>query len=135
MQGRHCFDVRLQPSCRLGTEPGSAWHRVGTGSRRHGAQGGQLRRRRGYNQLAPFEVVDSLRLAKASQKLPALGAQPRFLRSGTVVDASVDDSAVVRALVGANLRLFLEHSDAGPGEALHEASSARQAHQAGSDNG
>src|SRR5438034_11538991 len=67
-------------------------------------------------------------------ELPQLGspanAEPRLQRTGRVVDPRMDHAAVVPALVGGDLRFFLEDDHPDAGLAVDDFSGGRQADQA-----
>ena len=65
----------------------------------------------GDDQLAAAFVRDLMLGAKRIQLAASLHAQPRLERALRVVEAGVDDAAVVRAGVQAGTRMALEHAD------------------------
>jgi hypothetical protein len=78
-------------------------------------------------------VGDPLLRAKAIERLPAFGAEAALGRAGAVVEAGVDDPAVVAALVRGYTMLGLEDQDRPA--AADELVSGRQADDAGADDG
>jgi hypothetical protein len=75
---------------------------------------------------------DAVGVAVRVQRVRPLAAEPRLQRAGRVVDALVDDAAVVGGLVRAEPRLALEHEH--PPPAQRELARRRQPHDAATDD-
>ena len=74
-------------------------------------------------------------LAELVQLARALDAQPRLERARRVVDARVDDSAVVAGLVEADVVLLLEDDDRAARVAAVQLARDREPEDAGADDG
>ena len=80
-----------------------------------------------HDHLAAPVVRDAVRLAEGRHQPHPLDAQARPGRAGTVVDACVDDAAVVPRLVRGDAGFLLEHGDAQARAALRQGEGRRQA--------
>ena len=81
----------------------------------------------GDDHLAAPLVRDAPFVAVARQRRAAGYAGFRLERAGRVVDAGVDDPAIVAGLVPTELRLLLEDDQSGPGSAPDQLAGSRQA--------
>ena len=68
----------------------------------------------GHDHLAATLVGDPLLRGESEERLPSRGAQPRLARARLVVEAGVDDAAVVAGLVKGQALFGLEHQAAQP---------------------
>ena len=75
---------------------------VGASSRQQLLECRAVARRRGHNELAAAGVGHVVLRAKGIEPLRALDGQPRFQRSGRVVDAGMDHFAIARTGAGAD---------------------------------
>src|SRR5258706_11872303 len=75
---------------------------------------------RGYDDFAADLVRQAMRAAEFDHGARALDAELRFQRSGLVINAGVNDAAVVAALMPAHAVFFLEQQQAKAGESLRD---------------
>ena len=92
-------DVRLELADLLGPEPPHAVEAVRAPAALELVERRQLASRRGDDDLAAALVRHAVLLAEAVHELAALDAVPRLQRARLVVEAGVDDAAVVAGLV------------------------------------
>ena len=74
----------------------------------------ELTLRHGHDHLAATLVRDPVLRGEEEEGLPSRGAQPGLARTGFVVEAGVDDAAVVAGLVKGQALFRLEHQAAQP---------------------
>jgi hypothetical protein len=86
----------------------------------------------GHDQLAAALVGDALLVAEPVDLAGALHAEARLERAGLVVEAGVDDPAVVPALVSGNAVLRLQDGDCDP--ALGQGHGRGHPHQSAADH-
>gem|GEM_PF-3610218 len=86
------------------------------------------------NQLAAHFVLDAPLVAKLAKDAIAFGAEIGLLRAGGVVDARVDDSAVVTGLVLGDLGLLLDNHNLLVGVLLSETHGRSQTDDASADD-
>ncbi len=91
-------------------DPFDAGHAVGRGAPMQLAELFEFTLMRGHDDLAAALVGDAVRLAEVIHARGAVHAQLRLERAGFVVDAGVDDTAVVPGLMRGNKRLFFKHA-------------------------
>src|SRR5581483_1124103 len=72
------------------------------------------------NELSTNLVDDTVLLTKIDHRFRALHAEARLQRSGRVVNAGVNNAAIVSALVACDSRLFLDHEQPEFGKRLRE---------------
>src|SRR5205823_7604384 len=65
----------------------------------------------GDNELAALFVRHVVRAAELVEERPSFDTEPRLQRAGGIVDARVNDAAVVRAGFETRTRMFLEDAD------------------------
>jgi hypothetical protein len=88
----------------------------------------------GDDQLPVDAVGDPLLVTEPEQAIAPLSAESRLQRAGLVVDARVDDAAVVAALVEGEPLFLLEESDSGARSASKDLAGDRQADQSAADD-
>ena len=118
---------------RLG-DAAQAGHGVGRAAALELVQARQLVRGQRDDQLAVGVRGDAARLAVGVQLARAGDAQARLERARLVVDAGVDDAAVVARLVEADDGLALQHAEAAAGVAGEELARDRHADDAPADD-
>src|ERR1019366_6239802 len=93
-------------------------------------EGGQLGLFRGDDELAADLVRDAVSLAERYEQAPAFHAGFRLLGARLVVEARMDDAAVVARLVRGDLLLLLEDHDGEARRALEQLQGCGEAHDA-----
>jgi hypothetical protein len=103
----HRPHVRLDLAHAAGVDQAEPRHAVGRAPLVEGVQPRHLLLRGGDDDLAAAVVLDRVRLAEVHHQAHALHAQAGLEGAGLVVDAGVDDAAVVAGLVPAELGFLL----------------------------
>ena len=80
----------------------------------------------GHDDLAAPFPADPVGVAEFLHEPRALDAEAGLQRAGLVVDAGMDDAAVVARLVGGQTWFLVEDGDAGAGVGLREGQGGRQ---------
>lgn len=88
----------------------------------------------GDDEFAADIVGDVVFLAEGNHLANAGDGHAGFEGAGLIVEAAVEDSAIVAALVAADAGLFFKDGDGGIGERLLQAVSGAEADQATSDD-
>ena len=114
MQGSHATHLGLVVGGAARTQLGHR-HPVGPGPLGQRGQGDQLAGVGGHDQLPATVVGHPVLGAEGQHGLGAPDRQFGLGRAGPVVDARVDDAAVVARLVGGHRRLLVDHHDPGGG--------------------
>ena len=127
--GRH---VRLHPADGGGIDDLQVGDAVGLASRAQALQLGPRFLGAGDDQLSAAPVRYFVPGAEPVERLAALDAEPGLEGAGRIVDARVDDAAVVGAGLGAEAGMALDQADGAPGAG--GLSRARQADDAASDH-
>jgi hypothetical protein len=112
VQGGDAAAVRLHLGQPRGVQAPQPGHAVGAPSTLELVERAELARPGRDDDLAAALVGDPALLAQVLHEPRALDAQARLERPGGVVDARVQDAAVVAGLVAADLGLALEHRHA-----------------------
>src|SRR5581483_95628 len=95
----------------------------------------QLRLVGGHDHLAAALPRDAVGVAELLHLARALHARARLERAGLVVDAGVDDAAVVPGLVGRETLFLLQHEQAKARVGLAEGQSGGEADDAAAHDG
>ena len=90
--------------------------------------------RRGDDDFSADFVRDVVLPAEVDHLADAGDGETGFLGAGLVIQAGVQDAAIVSALMAADGGLFFEHGDAGVGEALGEAPGGGEADDSSADD-
>jgi hypothetical protein len=98
-------------------------------------ESGDLVRCRGDDHFSGHRMRDALFRAVLQQASAPLDAEPRFSGAGSVVDAGMNDAAVVRCLMKAFGALLLEQHETPVGPATQELPRQRQADDSAADDG
>ncbi len=86
------------------------------------------------DQLADVAILDALAVAVLPQRAPAFDAELGLERAGLVVDARMDDAAVVAGLMRGKQLLFLEQDELEVRMAQEQLPRRRQADDAAADD-
>ena len=86
----------------------------------------------GHHHFPGASERDALLLAQPVHRFSPLDAQPRFERTGAVVEPGMDHAAVVAALVGGDRLLLLQDHDRDPGVGLDDGAGHPEADESGS---
>ena len=126
--------MRLELAHPLRTDRLEALDAVLAGLRLERLEARQLVLRQGHDELAdPLDLDPPLRAVRLERDL-ALAAEAGLERTRRVVQAGVDDAAVVAGLVGRELRLALDDQDPQPGPALEHLAGGREAEDPAADD-
>jgi hypothetical protein len=109
VDGGHGIGVRLQLLQPAEVDEGDARHAVGNTALVERLEARDLRLRGRDDHLAARLHGDAVLVAEGLHQPHALDAEARLVGAGLVVDAGVNDPAVVAGLVLGDLPLFLEH--------------------------
>ena len=126
--------VRLELPDPLRTDRLEALDAVLAGLRLERLEARQLVLRQGHDELAdPLDLDPPLGAVRLERDL-ALAAEAGLERTRRVVEAGVDDAAVVAGLVGRELRLALDDQDPQPGPAHEHLAGGREAEDPAADD-
>lgn len=119
----------------LGGEPAEAFESVGLAAVEEVLESGDFVLCSSDDDFAADFVGDLVLLAEGGHLADAFNGEAGFEGAGFVVEACVEDAAIVGALVGTRLGLFLEDCDLGGGEAAEERVGGGDANDARADDG
>jgi hypothetical protein len=134
VQAGDARDVRLDLAQLRPGEPAQAGHPVGGAAALELVEAGELLLVEGDDELAVAAGGDPADVAVLVQPAGAVDAQAGLERAGLVVDARVDDAAVVARLVEADDVLALEHAEGAAGMAPEQLAGDGQADDARADD-
>jgi hypothetical protein len=126
--------VRFPLADPLGADLLDAGDAVGPTALEDPVEGAQVLFRDRDDQLSVDAIRDPLLVAERDQPVAPLPAETRLERPGLVVDAGVDDPAVVAALMACETRLLLEEDEPESGAAPQDLPRDGQANDPASDD-
>jgi hypothetical protein len=135
MQGPHPAHGRLYLVELVLVEQPHLRHAVLRRAREELVQTRNLRLVGGDDDLAAAIVRNAVLVAVGVERAASIHAELRLQGSGGVVDAGMDDAAVVTRLVGGDASFLLEDCDADPGIAAERLARHGQSEDPGSDDG
>jgi hypothetical protein len=97
-------------------------------------EGAKVSLRDRHDQLSVDPVTDVVCVAEAQEAVSSLEAKAGLERARLVVDARMDDTAVVTGLMARDRRFLLQHREAQAGSALQELSRHREADDTPADD-
>ena len=134
MKSSNTPDVRFDLPHLFGLEQRQPLQAVLLSALVQGAQPRRLGLIHGHDQLAADFVRDVVFAAERDHFLDARHRQPRLDRAGLVIQAAVQDPAVMAALVSAYAFLFFQDGDLRTGQTPAQLESCRQTNDAAANN-
>src|SRR5436309_975307 len=135
MQGAQARCVRLNFAKFFGGEEREARHAVGGSAPVQFFEHRYLGNITGHNDLATLMVAHRVFVAEASEQLTPTRASARLGRAGFVVNAGVNDAAVVTGLVVGKVAFFFEHDDRRARITPRQLMGCRETYYPAADNG